>query len=99
MKFFNLPVHTQWLPPRYIRDQRLDDIVIGVCYSRNMGIEFVPEGLQKLGLTMPSDQPPRMITKDMDIVIDEDIILTPIGRAAVEMAWLGCLAVTSFGST
>ena len=30
---------------------------------------------------------------------EEELIwnLTPIGRAAVEMAWLGCLAMTSFG--
>jgi hypothetical protein len=90
---------TKRLPPPYIREQRLDDIVIGVCYSRNTGIEFVPEGLQKLGLCMPSDQPPRMIARDNDIIIDEDLILTPIGRSAVEMAWLGCMAVTSFGST
>lgn len=89
---------TQYLPPPYIREQRLDDIVIGVCYSRNMGIEFVPEGLQKLGLCMPTETPPRQTSDELDEE-EEDVVLTPIGRAAVEMAWLGCMAVTSFGST
>ena len=28
-----------------------------------------------------------------------DVNLTPIGRAAVEMAWLGSMAVTCFGPT
>ncbi|OBZ67008.1 hypothetical protein A0H81_12824 [Grifola frondosa] len=41
------------LPPASIREQHLDDLVIGVCQSRQNGMEFIPEGLAKLGLCMP----------------------------------------------
>lgn len=90
---------TRFLPPASIRDQRLDDIVIGVCYNRPAGVEFITEGLQKLGLCMPTETPPRPPSNEMDDEEEEEVVLTPIGRAAVEMAWLGCMAVTSFGST
>ncbi|KIP08424.1 hypothetical protein PHLGIDRAFT_18940 [Phlebiopsis gigantea 11061_1 CR5-6] len=90
---------TQFLPPPFIREQRLDDIVIGVCYNRPGGVEFIPEGLQKLGLCMPTETPPRPPSNEMDDEQEEEVILTPIGRAAIEMAWLGCMAVSSFGST
>lgn len=88
----------QYLPPHIIRDQQLDDMVIGVCHGRHQGMEFIPEGLAALGLCMPIDTPEvRMPLSETDVVEDPDLILTPIGRAAVEMAWLGCMAVTSFG--
>lgn len=90
---------TRYLPPPSIREQRLDDIVIGHCFGRERGIEFLPEGLQKLGLCMPTANPPRQPTSETDMPEEEDVVLTPIGRAAVEMAWLGCMAVTSFSST
>lgn len=90
---------TQFLPPTSIREQRLDDIVIGVCYNRLGGVEFITEGLQKLGLCMPTETPPKPPSNEMDDEEEEEVVLTPIGRAAVEMAWLGCMAVTSFAST
>lgn len=90
---------TRFLPPPFIREQRLDDIVIGVCLNRLGGVEFVPEGLQKLGLCMPSEAPPMPPSNEIDDEQEEEVVLTPIGRAAIEMAWLGCMAVSSFGST
>ncbi|GJE95479.1 hypothetical protein PsYK624_116640 [Phanerochaete sordida] len=90
---------TRCLPPPSIREQRLDDIVIGHCFGRERGIEFLPEGLQKLGLCMPSEAPPRAPASEADVPEEENVVLTPIGRAAVEMAWLGCMAVTSFSLT
>ena len=86
------------LPPPEIREQSLDDIIIGHSLSREKGVEFVPEGLQKLGLCMPTLTPQPQPTSETDMPEEEDVVLTPIGRAAVEMAWLGCMAVTSFGS-
>ncbi|EKM54405.1 uncharacterized protein PHACADRAFT_258231 [Phanerochaete carnosa HHB-10118-sp] len=90
---------TRYLPPPSIREEKLDDIAIGSCMGRERGVEFYPEGLQKLGLCMPTLNPPRQPTSETDVVEEEEVLLTPIGRAAVEMAWLGCMAVTSFTST
>ena len=87
----------QYLPPLSIREQRLDDLVIGMCHGRSGGMEFLPEGLKKLGLCMPSDAPAPPVS-ELEPVPEEVMVLTPIGRAAVEMAWLGCMAVTSFGT-
>jgi hypothetical protein len=84
--------------------------VIGMCTSREKGVEFVPEGLEKLGLARripdpqlaPEDREPRAkrfsITgvEEADEVSDTLLVLTPIGRAVVEMAWLGSMALTSF---
>ncbi len=89
----------KYLPSPEIRALRLDDIVIGTCYARRSGMEFVPEGLSKLGLCMPNDIPlPTRPLGEADMAPEEILVLTPLGRAAVEMAWLGCMAVTSFGS-
>ncbi|EMD37393.1 hypothetical protein CERSUDRAFT_114065 [Gelatoporia subvermispora B] len=76
------------LPPSYIRDQRLDDIVIGVCQGRHNGMEFIPEGLAKLGLAQAAPETPisSLPLSDMDAEVE------------IEWAWLGCLAMTSFGS-
>ena len=87
----------QYLPPPSIRDLNLDEVVIATCNSRPAGMEFLPDGLKKLGLCMPSEAPAPPIS-DKDEVPEEVMSLTPIGRAAVEMAWLGCMAVTSFGT-
>ncbi|KAL4244794.1 hypothetical protein ABKN59_011554 [Abortiporus biennis] len=90
---------TKFLPSAAIREMRLDDVVIGICHSRSTGMEFIPEGLAKLGLCMPTDDPipPAPIREDEEVE-EVAIYLTPIGRAAVEMAWLGCMAVTCFGT-
>ncbi|OCH92297.1 hypothetical protein OBBRIDRAFT_751567 [Obba rivulosa] len=89
----------QLLPPSEIRALGLDDIVIGVCQGRHNGMEFIPEGLARLGLAQPAPDTPQtsIPLSDTDAEVETEWVLTPIGRAAVEMAWLGCLAMTSFG--
>ena len=44
----------------------------------------------KLGLCIPVPPEPGMGEEPV-------AELTPIGRAVLEMAWIGCIAVTSFG--
>ena len=88
----------RYLPSPSIREQRLDEVVICQCTSRNSGMKFDPDGLSKLGLCMPTETPAAMQIPDSVIPEPEEAILTPIGRAAVEMAWLGCMAATSFGT-
>ena len=89
------------LPSSAIRETRLETpwAIIGICNSRNKGVEFLPEGLAKVGLAIalpsPSPEPVQMSSEAEEPEINWE--LTPIGRAAVEMAWLGCLAMTSFG--
>ncbi|KAF8174686.1 hypothetical protein K438DRAFT_1848811 [Mycena galopus ATCC 62051] len=81
------------MPPIATRDHGL--LVIGTCASRDAGIEFDPEGLVRLGLGVPVPT---------DAALDEPGLqekpvaeLTPIGKAVLEMAWIGGIAVTSFG--
>ncbi|KAI0266989.1 hypothetical protein BC834DRAFT_842712 [Gloeopeniophorella convolvens] len=46
------------IPPASLRDVHSDDFVIGMCIDRSgRSIEFVPEGLEKLGLCVPRAQP------------------------------------------
>ncbi|KAH8080250.1 hypothetical protein BXZ70DRAFT_901466, partial [Cristinia sonorae] len=91
---------TQHLPPPSIRDMSLDDIVIGVCTSRQQGMEIVPEGLVKLGLSLnPTSEEPVEGLKEEEEAPEPEVRLTPIGRAAVEMAWLGSMALTCFGTS
>lgn len=80
-------------PPEYLRDY-----VIGFCHSRDNGVEFTPEGFEKLGLAthVPNRVPIEPAEDDDNQSADFVAILTPIGRAVMEMAWLGGLAVTSF---
>ena len=67
--------------------------VIANCSSRESGIEFIPEGLTCLGLCRPS-------TTLAEISGDGGLLPepTPIGRAVMEMAFIGGMALTSFGS-
>ncbi|KAI0292696.1 hypothetical protein B0F90DRAFT_1822679 [Multifurca ochricompacta] len=91
------------IPPASLRDVHSDDFVIGASLDRSGAIEFVPEGLEKLGLCVPRSEPPvqlhthpAMQTTDP---VEEEVVsqpLTAIGRAAVEIAWLGCMALTTF---
>ncbi|KAJ7217668.1 hypothetical protein GGX14DRAFT_437690 [Mycena pura] len=91
-----LAVLGQWdeawrsMPQIATRDHGL--LVIGRCASREAGIEFDPEGLVKMGLCIP-------VPPEPGLGADEEPVaeLTPIGRAVLEMAWIGCIAVTSFG--
>jgi len=77
---------------------RQDDYVIGVCHSRESGVEFVPEGFEKMGLTrnIPNPRAAESAEDDDSGSFDTLTILTPIGRAVMEMAWLGGMALTSF---
>ncbi|KAM5530753.1 hypothetical protein V8D89_015560 [Ganoderma adspersum] len=88
------------LPPASIREKHPGDVVIGVCSGKEKDIEFIPEGLACVGLAIgveenPPPQPPSPVHEE-EMMDDFDPVytLTPIGRAAVEMAWLGCLAIT-----
>lgn len=93
------------IPPASLREVHSDDFVIGACLDRSGTIEFVPEGLEKLGLCEPRTGPllqlhthPAMQTvepsKEEEEVVPQP--LTAIGRAAVEVVWLGCTALTTF---
>ncbi|KAF8160730.1 hypothetical protein B0H34DRAFT_349660 [Crassisporium funariophilum] len=77
-----------------------DNYVLGICHSREAGIEFVPEGFEKMGLSrsIPNPNPRLSETNEDDDSqsLDTLVVLTPIGRAVMEMAWLGGLALTSF---
>ncbi|KAH9017307.1 hypothetical protein EDB85DRAFT_1874485 [Lactarius pseudohatsudake] len=89
------------IPPASLRDVYPDNFIIGTCIDGSgTTIEFFPEGLEKLGLCVPRAQPsvqlhtdPRMETASL---VDEVQPLTAIGRAAVEVAWLGCMTLTTF---
>ena len=87
--------------PTSIRDQGLVDWVIGVCHSREAGIEFLPECLEKMGLCRSLPNSPALSTRALrdeeDEEVESDLVMTPIGRAVIEMAWLGGMALTSFG--
>ncbi|KAJ6625753.1 hypothetical protein B0H10DRAFT_2000474 [Mycena sp. CBHHK59/15] len=79
------------MPQIATRDHGL--LVIGTCSSREAGAEFDPEGLVKMGLCIPV--PPDHTGTELE---EEPVAeLTPIGKAVLEMAWIGCIAVTSFG--
>ncbi|EJF65057.1 hypothetical protein DICSQDRAFT_51229 [Dichomitus squalens LYAD-421 SS1] len=88
------------LPPASIREQHPGDVVIGVCSGKEKEVEFLPEGLVSIGLAMAIEEnrPPRpplpLHEEGMMDEVSPTYTLTPIGRAAVEMAWLGCLAIT-----
>lgn len=91
------------IPPASLRDVHSDDFVIGACLDRSGTIEFVPEGLEKLGLCVPRTEPPVQLHTHPGMQtaapVDEDVDLQPltaIGRAAVEVAWLGCMALVTF---
>jgi hypothetical protein len=91
------------IPRSQLRTVYQDEFVIALCTDHRAGkIEFYPEGLEKLGLCVPRENAqgvlydPEMQTADYPE--DESLQpLTAIGRAAVEIIWLGCLSLTSFG--
>ena len=72
----------------------VDDLalIIGFCDKRERGVEFLPEGAEKLGLCTPRN------FSALDQDLDSDAPLSSLGRAAVEMAWLGALSVMGFGA-
>jgi hypothetical protein len=83
--------------PSSVHDEPLYDWVIGICHSRDAGIEFYPDGLIKMGLCLQTSEPVQRLQSEEDIPEEPDVELTPVGRAVLEMAWLGGMALTSFG--
>ena len=89
-------------PPNIEPEMHRDPIAIAQCSKRDNGIEFLPEGLHKLGLC-DAEQVEQTVDPD-DFDDDDDKVeykfeLNALGRAVVEMAWVGAMAVTSFGTT
>jgi hypothetical protein len=63
--------------------------MVANCASREKGIEFDMSGMDALGLCGSTDAASN----------GESLTLpTPIGRAVMEMAWIGGMALTSFGN-
>lgn len=88
----------QHMPPP-VSETPSHEWVLGTCHSRDAGIEFYPEGLVKVGLCPRDASTPVQTTCSEDEFPPEpDVKLTPVGRAVLEMVWLGALALTSFGS-
>jgi hypothetical protein len=81
----------QYSPPTGLSTEHHDDVVVAACYGREKGIEFLPDGLVKLGLCVLSSE---LAPGELE----PQVLLSVIGRAAVEMIWLGCMALTSFGA-
>ena len=65
-------------------------LVIGVYRGKEREVEFVPEGILKLGLCVDPVQGVDAGSKET--------VLSGLGRAVVEMVWAGCMALSSFGS-
>jgi hypothetical protein len=92
------------IPPASLRDVYSDDFTIGACPDRSGTIEFVPEGLEKLGLCVPHTRPliqlhTYLSMQTADPIDDNKVVpqpLTTIGRAAIKVVWLGCMALTTF---
>ncbi|KAJ6588048.1 hypothetical protein B0H19DRAFT_197674 [Mycena capillaripes] len=95
-----LAVRGSWLeawlnmPQTATRDYGM--LVVGTYVSREAGIEFNSEVLVKMGLGIPAA---RHAPKDED-ELQEALVaeITPLGKAVLEMVWIGCICVTSFGS-
>lgn len=83
--------------------------VIAVCHDRRKGVEFVPEGLDSLGLcggeTMMSasgasvEKLPPLFPPAHLVPVEERRTppLNVVGKQIVEMIWSGCLALTELG--
>jgi len=82
--------------PAVRQDQRTRSSVVCQCYGRNHGFLFDPHGLAQLGLCDVETSGP-VSYRDGDEEPTQSFSFTTIGKAAAEMIWLGCLAVTSFG--
>lgn len=83
--------------PISVREQGLFEFVLGVCNSREGGVEFQPDGLIKMGLCIQTSEVLEGPLSEEDEFPEPELELTPLGRAVMEMSWLGALAMTSFG--
>ncbi|KAJ7759346.1 hypothetical protein DFH07DRAFT_817293 [Mycena maculata] len=86
--------HEAWLTMPQIATRDHEPLVIGTCASREAGVEFDPEALVKMGLSIPVPPVAGVHEEQEEELVAE---LTPIGKAVLEMAWIGCIAVSSFG--
>ncbi|KAA1471732.1 hypothetical protein DENSPDRAFT_880722 [Dentipellis sp. KUC8613] len=90
------------IPPAALRDVHRDDFVVAFHQKREKGVQIIPDGLEKLGLCKqrPADMMRQQAAPGMQVAEfpddNEPQPLTAIGRAAVELIWLGCMAVTKF---
>ncbi|KAJ3762243.1 hypothetical protein EV360DRAFT_36082 [Lentinula raphanica] len=98
------PLNTSFMP---------DPTIIAVCHSRESGVEFDPEALISLGLCkVLNPLPMGMVAEDFVEHrmssegsqegwgfggVELKLKLTPVGRAIMELCWVGGLALTSFG--
>ncbi|KAH9170921.1 hypothetical protein EDB89DRAFT_1887555 [Lactarius sanguifluus] len=81
------------VPPASLRDVHPDGFVMGACLDGSgTAIEFFPRALEKLGLCVPRTE--LLHTGPAEPAVEQP--LTAIGRAAVEVAWLGCMALMTF---
>ena len=89
-------------PPDINPEMYRDPIALAQCSKRDNGIEFLPEGLHKLGLCN-AELVEQMVDPndfdDDDDKVEYQFELSALGRAVVEMAWVGAMAVTSFGTS
>ena len=86
-------------PPSVVPDIHMDAVAIAQCSKREKGIELLPEGLHKLGLCFAEEvRPASDGESDCEDEVEFRFELSAIGRAVVELAWVGAMAVTSFGS-
>ncbi|KAG6831749.1 hypothetical protein H0H92_007901 [Tricholoma furcatifolium] len=84
------------MPPLVDVDESYYEYILGICHSRDSGIEFYPDGLVRMGLCEQSHVP--LPVSEEDTFPEPELKLTPIGRAVLEMVWSGALALTSFGT-
>jgi hypothetical protein len=83
------------------RDSELSSVVCQ-CLGKDSGFGFLEDGLLKLGLCTPDDTSSQVEDIWAEIqgpVPPAKLQVTAIGKAVMEMIWLGCLALTSFGPT
>ncbi len=88
--------------PTATRDGALGDVqdssfptVIGVCHSRNQGIEFVMEGLDRLGLCKQTKESPWGPSGYEEW---RGGGLTDEARLLMDVLWAGCAAVLGLGT-
>ncbi|VDB95970.1 unnamed protein product [Peniophora sp. CBMAI 1063] len=91
------------IPAASLRDVHKDDYVIAICADRRKAtVELFPDGLDRLGLCVRDPNhvrrtAPAEMQHERNPEQEPAFPLTAIGRAAVEMTWLACMSLMSFG--